>query len=55
MPSKNHLRSKFLELRKKQYFFTNNKFFNPLFKLLRKKIKNNKKLKLEFTIPVTLK
>ncbi len=51
MPSKNHLRSKFLELRKKQYFFTNNKFFNPLFKLLRKKKINNKKLKLGIYYP----
>ena len=42
-PQKIDLRSKYLNLRKKQYFNIDKNFFNPLIKLLRKK--NQKKFK----------
>lgn len=39
---KDYLRKKFKLIRKKKYFELNNSFFNPLFLLLKKRLKKNK-------------
>ena len=51
MSSKNYLRSKFLKLRKKNYFSLKQEFFNPLNKLIKKIYKKNRQVKLGIFYP----